>query len=294
MATVTRGRTQARAAAKGTGRLGPTYAGLLLATPVAVGAIYSLMAATGIAGPAAAGPTVRPLLAVVADGQTWRSLAWTLSTALVATAMALGAACASALWLRARPWWLRFAALPLAVPHVAAALAALLIVGQSGWISRLCVAVGLTAAPAEFPVLVYDRAGVALILTFAWKEFPYLLLTAVAVLATDTSDLKGVARTLGASPVQTFRRITWPLLWRGIAPAVLATFAYLIGQYEVPALLAPGDPLAYPLLSYERWVDPTLARRAEAHVLGLMALAAVAVLVALHTWWQGRHDGTRA
>ncbi|MGD9902779.1 MAG: ABC transporter permease subunit [Vicinamibacterales bacterium] len=276
------------------GRLGPVYAGLLLAAPVAVGAIYSLMGAIGLAGPGASGLTARPLLAVVGDAQTWRSLGWTLATAMVATAMALVVACATALWLRARPWWLRLATLPMAVPHVAAALAVLLLVGQSGWISRLSVALGSTTAPADFPALVYDPAGLALIITFAWKEYPYLLLTAVAVLSTDTSDLEGVARTLGASPTQTFRRVTWPLLWRGVAPAVLATFAYLIGQYEVPALLAPGDPLAYPLLAYERSIDPTLTRRAEAHVLGLIALAAVAVLVALHAWWQARHDWTRS
>lgn len=294
MVVSTPGRVTARAASSGARRIGPAHAGLLLAAPIAVGAIYSLMAATGLAGSGASGLTARPFHAVVTDSQTWRSLAWTLTTAVVATALALSIAGATALWLRARPWWLRLATLPLAVPHVAAALAVLLLVGQSGWISRLSMAFGLTTAPADFPALVYDPAGLALIITFAWKEYPYLLLTAVAVLSTDTSDLEGIARTLGASPTQTFRRVTWPLLWRGLAPAVLATFAYLIGQYEVPALLAPGDPLAYPLLAYERSVDPMLARRAEAHVLGLVALALVAVLVALHVWWQMRHDWTRS
>lgn len=265
-----------------------TVAGAVLAAPIALGAAYSLLSAVGIAGAGARGLTLQPMAAVFGDMQTWRGLAWTLLTAGAATLLALVAACATALWIRSRPWWLRLAVLPMAVPHVAAALAVLLLLGQSGWLARLAHALGLTATPADFPALVYDEAGVALVVACAWKEFPYLLLTAVAVLATRADDLEAVARGLGASPAQTFRRITWPLLWRAMAPAVLATFAFLIGQYEMPLLLAPSDPLAFPLLAYERSVDPTLTRRAEAHVLGLIALAISAGLVIAHAWWQPR------
>lgn len=258
---------------------GAILASAVLVAPIAVGAAYSLLSAVGITGAGARGLTLQPIAAVLRDAQTWRALVWTLLTASTATLLALVAACATALWIRSRPWWLRVSMLPMAVPHVAAALAALLLLGQSGWLSRLAHAVGLTTTPADFPALVYDEMGVALVLAFAWKEFPYLLLTAVAVLATQADDLEEVARSLGASPAQIFRRITWPLLWRAMAPAVLATFAFLIGQYEMPLLLAPSDPLAFPLLAYERSVDPTLTRRAEAHVLGLIALTISAGLV---------------
>lgn len=269
-------------------------AGIVLATPIAIGAFYSLLSAIGITGAGATGPTLRPAAAVIADAQTWRSFAFTLWTASLATLLALVAACTTALWFRSRPWWLRVAMLPMAVPHVAAALAVLLLLGQSGWLSRLAHAAGLTATPGDFPALVYDPAGLGLVLAFAWKEFPYLLLTAVAVLATQADDLGEVARTLGASPAQVFRRVTWPLLWRAMAPAVLATFAFLVGQYEMPLLLAPSDPLALPLLAYERSVDPTLTRRAEAHVLGLLALGLSSLLVLVHAWWQRRALRTRA
>lgn len=267
---------------------GATLASAVLAAPIAVGAVYSLLSAVGITGAGARGLTLQPVAAVLGDAQTWRGLAWTLLTASAATLLALVAACATALWIRSRPWWLRVSMLPMAVPHVAAALATLLLLGQSGWVSRLAHAFGLTTMPADFPALVYDEEGVALVLAFAWKEFPYLLLTAVAVLDTRADDLEEVARGLGASPAQTFRRITWPLLWRAMAPAVLATLAFLIGQYEMPLLLAPSDPLAFPLLAYERSVAPTLTRRAEAHVLGLIALGIAAVLVVAHAWWQPR------
>jgi putative spermidine/putrescine transport system permease protein len=230
------------------------------------------------------------MLQVLGAAETWRSLAWTVATAAAATGLSAAAACFVAVRLRTCPAGQFLAVLPLAVPHVAAALAALLLLGQSGLFSRLTYAVGLTSGPGDFPELVYDTAGVSVVLAFAWKEFPYLTLTALAVLLTRSGELEEVARTLGASPRQVFRRVTWPHLWRGISPAVLAAFAFLIGQYEIPAVLAPSDPLALPLLTYERTVDPDLARRGEAHVLALLALAVAAAIVVLHARWRAASE----
>ena len=143
-------------------------------------------------------------------------------------------------------------------------------------------AAGIVTGPAAFPVLVYDRPGVALTLAFAWKEFPFLVLTALAILDTRTDLLADVARTLGASKRQIFRRVTWPLLWRGLSPAVIAAFAFLIGQYEMAALLAPSDPTPLSVLTFERASDPLLAHRGDAHVLGLLALMLAATLVVVH------------
>jgi putative spermidine/putrescine transport system permease protein len=234
-------------------------------------------------GPGAEGFTLDPVTAVLGSRQTWRGVGWTLMTAGAGTAIAAAAAFFVALRLKdSRPGRL-LAVLPMAVPHVAAALAALLTFSQSGLLSRLAYAAGLTAAPGDFPPLVYDAAGLSLVAAFAWKEFPYLALTAIAVLSTRTGDLEDVARTLGATARQAFWRVTWPALWQGTAPAVLAAFAFLVGQYEMPALLAPSDPTALALLTYERSVDPTLARRAEAHVLGLLALSISGAIVLAHT-----------
>ncbi|MBK6306746.1 MAG: ABC transporter permease subunit [Gemmatimonadetes bacterium] len=155
----------------------------------------------------------------------------------------------------------QLALIPLALPHVAGALAALLLLGQSGFLSRAAHAVGWIDGPAEFPAMVYDPAGIGLTLAFAWKEFPFLLLNAIAVLDSRDRTLEETARSLGADASQTWRRVTWPLLWRGMAPAVIAVFAFLVGQYEMAVLLAPSDPLPLSRLTQERAVDPDLARR---------------------------------
>jgi putative spermidine/putrescine transport system permease protein len=269
--------------------LGP-LAAVAVASPVLIGATYSTLAAVGLAGVGAGRFTLDRIADVVTSAETWRGVGWTVATAGVGTGLA--AALAFVIAVRAgRSRIGRGAAmLPMAVPHVAAALAALLMFGQSGLFSRLAYAAGLTATPADFPPLVYDRAGVSLVFAFVWKELPYLTLTAMAVLLTDTRQLEEVARTLGATPRQAFWRVTWPQLWRGTAPAVIAAFAFLVGQYEMPALLAPSDPTALSILIYERAVDPNLSRRGEAHALGLIALTISGLLVVAHVSWRARAE----
>jgi len=265
-------------------------AALAVASPVLVGAAYSTLAALGLVGVGARGFSLSSVRRVLEASETWRGVAWTSATAAAATAVAVALAFLVAVRLRDSRVGRAAAMLPMAVPHAAAALAALLLLGQAGLLSRVSYALGLTVAPGDFPALVYDRAGVALILTFVWKELPYLTLTSMAVLLTDSRELEEVARTLGATPRQTFRRITLPRLWRGTAPAVIAAFAFLVGQYEMPALLAPSDPTPLSILTFERATDPNLARRAESHVLGLLALLLAALLVFAHSGWQARAE----
>lgn len=268
-------------------------AALAVASPVLIGALYSLMAAVGLVGVGARGFSLDSPIRVLRSPDTWRGVAWTLMTATIATAIAMTIAVVVALRLRASRLGRATALLPMAVPHLAAALAALLLWGQSGLVSRITFALGFTRGPADFPALVYDRAGVALVFTFVWKELPYLTLTVMAVLLTRTGELEEVGRTLGATPRQTFWRVTWPQLWRGIAPSIVAVLAFLIGQYEIPALLAPSDPTPLSILTFERANDPNLTQRGEAHVLGLLALAIAALLAIVHASWQRRAESGR-
>ncbi|HYW33138.1 MAG TPA: ABC transporter permease subunit [Gemmatimonas sp.] len=254
----------------------------LVSAPVVAGTLYSLAAAFGLVGAGSTGWDASRIMRVIGSSETWQSVLWTLYTAGVATIIAVIGAIALSVVLQRSGVGRALATFPLAVPYVAAGLAALLLLGQSGFFSRVAFAAGAVHDPAGFPELVYDRPGIALILAFAWKEFPFLALTAFAVLDTRGAELADTARTLGASAAATFRRVTLPLLWRGIAPATIAGFAYLVGQYELAVLLAPSAPQPLSVITYERASDPDLSRRGEAHVLGLLAMTLCGALVVVH------------
>ncbi len=268
------------------------FAALLVAAPVLAGVGYAAAGAVGLAGVGAAGYTTARLGRVLGDPATWASLAFTLRTALLATALAaaLGVLVAAAFrgGGRGDRAARALAVVPLPVPQVVAASCAVLVLGQSGLLSRLGHALGVVAAPPDMPALVYDRAGLALALALALKEVPFLALGAGSVLATRSAAAEEAARTLGATPWQAFRRVTWPLLWRGLLPSAVAVFVFVVGSYEAAALLGPSDPLPIQSLIRERYADPELARRGDAYVLTLVALAVAALAVAAHEWAAGR------
>ena len=139
-------------------------------------------------------------------------------------------------------------------------------------LARVAVTFGLIAAPSAMPPLIYDRWGAGLVLTMAWKEMAFLSVVATALLSARTAAAEEAARTLGASGWETFRRVTFPVLWRGLVPAVVAVFIFVVGSYEAAALLAPSSPLALPLLVAERAADPDLGRRGDAYVVTLLLL----------------------
>jgi molybdate transport system permease protein len=102
--------------------------------------------------------------------------------------------------------------------------------------------------------------------------------------------LEEAARTLGANPAAVFRRVTLPLLWRGLLPATVAVFVFVAGAYEAAAVLAPSDPLALPLLTLERYTDANLSRRSDAFVLVLVGMAVSLLAVVAHEWARNRWE----
>lgn len=259
-------------------------AALVVAGPVLIGIGYAAREATapgpGTLGRILTDPAVRDSVLFSA----WIATAATAIATVLAVAVAVlfrpggaGSATAQAL-----------AAVVLPIPHVVAAAVGVLILGQSGLLARIGHALGTVPLPSDMPPLVLDRWGIGLILTLAWKEFAFLALVAFSVLAARARDLEEAARTLGAGPVATLGRVTLPVLWRGMLPAIVAVYTFALGSYETAALLAPSDPLALPLLTLERYADSSAADRAEAFALVLVALLLGALAVVAHEWARGR------
>jgi putative spermidine/putrescine transport system permease protein len=271
--------------ARSTSSTGLVFA-LLLALPVLVGLVYAALASAGLAGAGARGLTGAAWTRVLTDGGVHAGLLFTLWIAAASTALATAGAVLLAVVFRgsgrldgaARV----LALLPLPIPHLVAAVCGVLILGQSGILSRAGAQMGIVSMPADMPALVADPWGVGLIAALTWKEIPFLALVAFSILATRGTQLEEAARTLGAGPLATFRHVTWPVLWRGMLPAVVAVFTFVAGSWEAAVLLAPSDPLALPLQIMERHTDPALARRGDAFVLVLVALALAALAVLLH------------
>lgn len=176
-------------------------------------------------------------------------LLFTLAVAAISTVCIAPVALALAAWSwRAGAKGLvldALAALPLVVPPTAVGFVLLEILSRRSAVGALLERIGVE-------VLFTPKA---VILACAVMSFP-LMFTAFRV-AIETTDRRyfDVARTLGASPVRAFARVTLPLAWRGLLSGVLLAFCRALGEFGATILIAgniPGRTQTMALAIYDR------------------------------------------
>ena len=172
--------------------------------------------------------------------------------------------------------------LPITIPHLVAAVGIALVVSQTGLGARMAAALGLIGEPREFPALLYDPYSVGIILTYVWKEMPFIALVVLAALRGVAGELEEVARTLGANAWQRFWYVVFPVISPGIIAASLIVFAFTFGAFEVPYLLGKSYPTILPVMAYNEYRDLDLSARPVAMAINILIALITAVIAAAY------------
>lgn len=188
---------------------------------------------------------LRNFAAVVTDpsirGPFLRVLAWTVAFASlsVLTTFALGLGLALALdhpRLRGQRIYRSLLLLPYALPAFIS-----LLVWQSMYNKDFGLLNRLLQTDIDWLGGIWTARG-SILLTNLWLGFPYMFLVCTGLLQSVPSELKEAARVDGASSLRVFRSVTMPLLLVGIAPLLIASFAYNFNSYNTIKLLTDGGP----------------------------------------------------
>ena len=212
------------------------------------------------------------------------ALLLTVYVAGVSTALTTVLAVLAALALRHGPGRVSSVVfqIPLTIPHLVAAVGIALVISQTGLGARLAAALGLIGSPAEFPAFLYDRYSVGVILTYVWKEVPFVALVVLATLRGVAADLEDVARTLGANAWQRFWYVVFPVIAPGIVAASLIVFAFTFGAFEVPYLLGQDYPTMLPVVAYEEYRSILLSDRPAAMAINILIALITAAFAAAY------------
>jgi len=108
-----------------------------------------------------------------------------------------------------------------------------LILGYNGIVNTLLMNLGLIKDP--LPWLMHNQYVVILVLIQSWA--PWLVLPMFASLEKIDKTLLEAAADLGASPMQTFRKVTLPLSMPGVLVAILFVFIPSVGEFITPDLV---------------------------------------------------------
>lgn len=168
---------------------------------------------------------------------------------------------------------------PIYVPHVIVALFIFVWLTQSGLLARLLYHVGLIPEMEAFPRVIFDKAGVGIILAYLWKELPFMTYVTYDVFRTLDDRYDAIAGSLGAGPWQKVRYVYLPQIWPAITSGFVMIFSYAFGSYEVPLLLGPTIPRALPVLSYIYYSSVDL--REHVYAMACNTLITLVILLTL-------------
>ena len=204
------------------------------------------------------------------------ALTLTLRLAALTTALLLCVAVPLAAWIASRNTLATkltqaAVALPLVLPPTVLGFYLLMGFGPATAMGRALITLLGHPLAFTFPGLVVGSMIYSL---------PFAVQPLVTAFSAVDPQLTEVARVLGASPWQAFRRVVLPLAKAGIGTAVVLTFAHTVGEFGVVLMIGGDIPGVTRTLSISIFDQVQEANYAAANhtALWLLALSFVALL----------------
>jgi putative spermidine/putrescine transport system permease protein len=172
---------------------------------------------------------------------------------------------------------------PIILPHLVVVVLVFYIFSQTGIISRFMYALGVIREPNSFPLFVYDKFSIGVMLVYLYKQIPFVSLTVFTVLKNLDRKYVQIAENLGAGAFNILTRVTLPLLAPAILSAFLITFAFDFGAFEVPFILGSPSRLTLPVLAYFDHTNASLTARPAAMVTNVVISSISLILIWLYT-----------
>jgi sulfate/thiosulfate transport system permease protein len=162
--------------------------------------------------------------------------------------------------------------IPLALSPVVVGLGLFFVYGKTGWFGDWLAAHGI--------MIIFSVPGI--VMASATVALPYVTRAVLPVLLEIGTDQEQAARTLGAGPFTTFRRITLPSIRRPMAYGVTLTTARVLGEFGAVAIVSGA--IEDKTQTYTLFIDDSFANLnptgayAGAVVLALLSLGVLLIL----------------
>jgi sulfate transport system permease protein len=168
--------------------------------------------------------------------------------------------------------------LPLAVSPIVVGLSLVLVYsGRTGWLGGSLEEAGLQ--------VIYAPPGI--IMATAFVSLPLVIREVIPVLQEIGTEQEQAARSLGASALQTFARITLPAIRWGLLYGVVLSLARSLGEFGAVKIVSGGVAMrtqTATLLVEERYqqfgVENSIIAYTAAFILALIAVIALVIVTA--------------
>jgi spermidine/putrescine transport system permease protein len=136
---------------------------------------------------------------------------------------------------------LSFLVLPAWTSYLLRILAWKVMLSSNGVINTFLIAIGLVETGE--PIFLYSQTAVIITLVYVW--IPYAALPVFSSLERVDPKVIEASQDLGATPFQTFFRVTFPMSISGVVAGFFFVFVPTLGEWVTPALVGGVDGIMY-------------------------------------------------
>lgn len=169
--------------------------------------------------------------------------------------------------------------LPLWISLLMRIFAWRIILGQSGLLNGFLVSSGILETPSE----AFLYSPTAVIIVFAYISVPFIFISTMGAFEKIPRDLIEASQDSGASALQTFFHLIWPLTRRNLAIGVSLAFLVTVGDFVTPAMIGgiDGTTLGVVISTQFGFANNWPYGAAVAVALMLSVIVLLAILIAL-------------
>lgn len=249
----------------------------LLVVPIALTGILSFNVFDAMSGTQNS-YTLASYLEVLSDSFYYELFARTALMSLGVTAVCIVIGVPETLILsRMRPAWQGgfFVVIlgPLLISVVVRTLGWSLLLGREGFINSALMALGLIDKPLH---LMFSMTGVLIALTHVMM--PFMVISVWSTLQKVDGQIAHAARSLGAGPVTTFRRVVLPQLMPGILSGGIIIFTLSASAFATPAMIGGRGVKVVTTAIYDEFLS-TMNWPLGASIAVLLLIAIVFVVI---------------
>lgn len=165
--------------------------------------------------------------------------------------------------------------LPFALPTAVAGIALTSLYTQNGWLGRYLAPLGIKVA--------FTPLGVVVALTFI--GLPFVVRSVQPVLADADEEIEEAAASLGASRLQVFTRVIFPMIRPALLTGFALAFARALGEYGSVIFIAGNLPMRteiVPLMIVNKLQEYDYAGATA--IAAVMLVTSFALLLGINQW----------
>lgn len=214
---------------------------------------------------------------ILTDSQFYKSLIYTIYLGVIPTIVSVtfgvGLAILAFLIYKREKKMFALAKLPIVISYSIYTFSVILLIMQTGLISRVLYFFNIIDESSSFPLLVYDKYGVGIMIVYLLKQVPFVFFVVYGTLVKVGRKYIDTSYNLGANTLETIFKVILPTIKSSIISVFLLCFAFNFGTFEVPYILGNPKYETIAVMSYRYYTSPTLEQRPLSMVINVLIIA---------------------